>query len=296
MEKFKDIWASIVSQIHERTTNPLTFSFVISWLIWNYRFIFIAFSELPVKEKLSLIKSFYPDWHIAGQEGFVYPLLTSLAYIFIYPFITIYVVNYYRDHQIRIANSLKRLEKERTLSKEDAAALERRHQKMLAKASQVELESQTEITNLREALQSAEEEISSLKLKLDPKMILEVHNPLKKESETLSELQNNSTEIIETSDQNLVLNYPVQGITLKNNSLTKRQLKILSLLSDGDRISIKDIASDFSVRKFFVDFDLDILRRFELILNLGSNNSEYQITEKGRIALNAFIDQEIWKL
>ncbi len=296
MEKFKDIWASIISQIHERTTNPLTFSFVLSWLLWNYRFIFISVSELPVKEKLSYIKSFYPDWYIAGQEGFLYPLLTSLAYIFIYPFITIYVVNYYRDHQIRIANSLKRLEKERTLSKEDAAALERRHQKMLAKASQVELESQTEITNLREALQSAEEEISSLKLKLDPKMILEVHNPLKKESETLSELPNNSIEIIETSDQNLVLNYPVQGIALKNNSLTKRQLKILSLLSDGDRISIKDIASDFSVRKFFVDFDLDILRRFELILNLGSNNSEYQITEKGRIALNAFIDQEIWKL
>lgn len=296
MEKFKDIWASIVSQIHERTTNPLTFSFVVSWLIWNYRFVLIAISELPIKEKIEFINSIYPDWIIVWREGIFYPLSTALLYVFVYPFITEIAVNFYRNRQVILANSIKNIERQRLLTKEEATGLQRRHEKMLTKASEAEMELQAELKVLRESLQSAEEEINSLRLKLNPKVVLEVDNSTIANSMHPTEAKEDDIEIIEIDNQNLSLDNSVPGVNLKNNSLTKRQLRILSILSDGNRVSIKDIAADFSIRKFFVDFDLDVLRGLELIFNSGIGNTEYQITALGRVALNAFIAQNIWKL
>lgn len=309
MEKFKDIWASIVSQIHERTTNPLTFSFVISWLIWNYRFIFIAFSELPVKEKLSLIKSFYPDWHIAGQEGFVYPLLTSLAYVFIYPFIAIVVINFSRDQQIRQANSIKRLEKERLLTREDATALQRRHEKSRAKASEIEGQLQLELSDLREALQSAENEISKLQNKIPTpsfdKLKQEVVESFQASQNLESNLDNSSTSDVDAGNVDIVdivdnkyirLNNPIPGTYLnKNNALTGRQLKILSLLSEGINVDIQNILNHLNVKRLFIDSDLDVLRELGLVIK-ASNLQMYKINAKGRSILKAYIEQGLWIL
>lgn len=292
MEKFKDIWASVVSQIHERTTNPLTFSFIVSWLIWNYRFVYISFSELPIKEKFILIKSYYPDWHMAGQEGFLYPLLTSLAYVFIYPFITIYVVNYYRDHQIRLANSIKKLEKQRLLTNEEATFRQREYEKSLALAQEAELAAETELNSVREVLKLAEEEITSLNLKINPKTILEVYNPQKIDRKSSPESPEQDVQIVETTDENLFLNFPVQGVMLKDNTLTIRQLKILSLMSEGDRISVNQIAIDIGISKFYSALDIDFLHKSELISHVV--NDDYKINSKGRLTLNAFIAQGVW--
>jgi hypothetical protein len=291
MEKFKDIWASMVSHINERTTNPLTFSFIFSWIAWNYRFIMIVISELPIKEKLEFLKTNYPDWNLAWQEGLLFPLLTSLVYVFIYPFITEKVVNFYRHRQVLLANSVKQIEKERILTKEDATALQRRHEKSMIKASESELELQTELNIVREALQAAETELGNLKT-----FNVELLAINKKNKEKMNaNLDKKFSEIdIESDGNNIILKTTVPGLILNNNSLTKRQLQILSILSDGSWVVIDILVSRLQLKRLYIETDLDILGRQNMVGR--STGNRYMLQENGRAALSAFIEQGLWSL
>ena len=87
-DALKDIWASIVSGLRDRTTNPLTVSFVFSWTIWNYKFFIVLYGDGTVAEKLAAIEKLYPPTQAAWQgSAFLFPLGTALFYVFLYPLI-----------------------------------------------------------------------------------------------------------------------------------------------------------------------------------------------------------------
>lgn len=299
MEKFKDIWASIVSQIHERTTNPLTFSFVVGWLLWNYRFVFIAVSELPVKEKLSLIKSYYPDWHIAGQEGFLYPLLTSLAYVFAYPFITKIVVNFYRQQQVDLANSVRQIEKVRLLTREDATALIRNHEKALSKATDAETELILELKNTREALQTAEEENRALEA--DKKSLIQKQKFKSVLSENQDSIQDEKIDINEFiaplqsyGFEDVSLSKRYDDINIENHKLNTRQLEILSTLSEETRVELSSIISKFNVKRFYIEAEIDGLIKRNLTQRVLRDS--FRLTQQGRAVLSAFVAEKKWSV
>lgn len=299
MEKFKDIWASIVSQVHERTTNPLTFSFIVSWLIWNYRFVFIAVSELPIKEKLAYIKSFYPDWHVASQEGLLYPLLTSLAYVFIYPFITKKVVNFYRYQQILLADSIKQIEKERLLTREDATALQRNHEKALSKAADTESELRSELKNVREALQTVEEEIRISEA--DKKALIQeqsIKTVLAENKDVVSEEKVDINTFIEPTKsddhQEIVLDHRYKDVHIENHKLSARQLQILTILSDETRVELSSIISKINVKRFYIEAEIDVLIKRNLTER--ALRDSYRLTQQGRAVLSAFVNEKKWSV
>lgn len=299
MEKFKDIWASMVSQINERTTNPLTFSFIISWIIWNYRFILIAFSELPIESKLNLITEYYPDWYVAGKEGFLYPLITSLVYVFIYPYITKVVVNFYRNQQVVLANSVRQIEKTRLLTRDDATALQRSHEKILNKAADTENELRLELKNVREALQAAEEE--NRVLDADKKSLIQKQNNKSILSENQETVQKEKIDINTFIDpiqsygfEEIKLSKKHESINIENHKLNTRQLEILSTLSDGARVELSSIISKFNVKRIYIEAEIDGLIKRNLTQRVLGDS--FRLTEQGRAVLSAFIAEKKWSV
>lgn len=81
-----DITTTIKAQLYDRVTSPLSGAFAISWAIWNWKFIVILFSDLNAIEKLRFISlNIFNSQSAAIFNGFLYPLATAIALIYIYP-------------------------------------------------------------------------------------------------------------------------------------------------------------------------------------------------------------------
>lgn len=159
METFKDIWASSVSSLKERTTNPLTFAFVLSWCLWNFRFFLVLLGDESTADKLARIDALYPSAQatVFGTALFG-PVFTALLYIFVYPFLSERVIKFYRGRQVRIANSVREVEATRVLTTEEATALTRRHETARKKWESTEAALGAEMNELRIALAASEQQ------------------------------------------------------------------------------------------------------------------------------------------
>ena len=83
----KSVIDSIRLQLNERLNSPLFASFVLAWICWNHRFLTVLFSNLPVKERFELIdKQIYVSFWDKWGNGVLFPLVTSLLFILVYPY------------------------------------------------------------------------------------------------------------------------------------------------------------------------------------------------------------------
>lgn len=144
MEFLKDLLSSFVAGVRERTTNPLTIAFLISWLVWNFRLVLILIGDANTAEKLGLIDdlmltTYSPpasEWFV--EDGFGrwigrtlvpvwYPLLSALGYVYGYSWVSRGVVKFYRKLQIGLGNELREMERGRLIRPEDVRALSRQY-------------------------------------------------------------------------------------------------------------------------------------------------------------------------
>jgi ABC-type sulfate transport system permease component len=114
VDTLKDIWASLVAGVRDRTTNPLSVAFVLSWCLWNYKFFIIVFGDDSTALRLKSLEEMYP--HV--QETYMgaallYPVLSAFAYVFLYPVVGMVAVWVYRKYQVTTANLVKNAERAR---------------------------------------------------------------------------------------------------------------------------------------------------------------------------------------
>lgn len=158
MDALKDIWASLVSGLRDRTTNPLTVSFAFSWALWNYKFFIVLYGDETGTEKLAAIEKLYPPAEAAWQGGaLLFPLMTASFYVFLYPLIGMLAIWVYRKYQVLTSNMVKTVEKTRTLSQEEAAIITRRHERERKKWEEDSASQLNQIAELRRALNSKDE-------------------------------------------------------------------------------------------------------------------------------------------
>lgn len=116
-----DIFKSLQSHINERLSSPLMGSFVVSWGLWNYKFLVILFSAASVSETFRLINTLvFPDSSTLLLRGLLYPALTAAAYIFIYPYPARFVYKFSHEQQKLINDSRRRIEGETLLTLEES--------------------------------------------------------------------------------------------------------------------------------------------------------------------------------
>ncbi len=115
---------SIQAQINERTTSPLMGSFVVSWILWNYKFLVILFSSATVSRTFEMIHSIaFPNTTAILLKGFALPGLTAAAYIFLYPYPAKFVYEFSRRRQKDINDIRRQIDDETPLTLEESRKL-----------------------------------------------------------------------------------------------------------------------------------------------------------------------------
>lgn len=155
---FNEIVTSIKAQLYERATSPLLGSFLLSWSIWNYKFLMLAFSSVEILEKYRITSEIlYPSPNQAILMNIVFPTTTALAYIFIYPYPAKFVYQFSRNRQKEISNIKKTIEAETLLTAEEARAIRRELYVLEAELEKELNRKNQEIENLKLELASYRE-------------------------------------------------------------------------------------------------------------------------------------------
>ncbi len=79
---------SVKATLYDRLASPLIGSYVTAWCVWNYKVILIIFSDLQYAQKAQCIDVLFAPWCSNGLARYGFPLLWSLFYIFLYPWIS----------------------------------------------------------------------------------------------------------------------------------------------------------------------------------------------------------------
>lgn len=187
-----DLAKTVKAQLYERVSSPLLGSFAISWVAWNYRFLLVLVSSIPVAEKFAYIDdNIFNSYQNIFLHGTLYPLITTLILIFIYPYPAKFVYEYWRTRQRELKEVQQRIDDETPLTREEAREL--RHETLNARLEfEQELERRSdEITRLKETIKE-----------LQPREKTDVDRPSKKPAKSAP------TKLAETS--NLLDPYQVQ--------------------------------------------------------------------------------------
>lgn len=121
---------SFKAHLYDRTSNPIIGSFIFYWLICNYKFILVLFSDISLDEKYIEINELYPDttikifeWDIPSyfcENALLYPIVFTLIYIVIFPFFSQFLTWISIMHE----NRLKRTQQKKLLPIEEGRKLE----------------------------------------------------------------------------------------------------------------------------------------------------------------------------
>lgn len=100
MDALKELSDSLKSYFNERISSPLSGSFIVSWLLVNYKFVLLTFSDESIRTKYYIINEvLYPPNAANYLPLFLYPILGALFYIFLYPFPARWTLRYAKWQQ-----------------------------------------------------------------------------------------------------------------------------------------------------------------------------------------------------
>ncbi len=127
---FEDSINAVKAILYERISQPLLYSFCLSWIIINYKFFIVFFGEANPQLKIELMKlyvfnstNWYSHWTL---KGFIYPLSGSLFYLFIYlPKIAKPIYSHWLKHVTEIARSKNEIEENQLLTIEESRKIRR---------------------------------------------------------------------------------------------------------------------------------------------------------------------------
>ena len=163
MDTLRDIWASLIAGVQERTTNPLTFSFIVSWCLWNFKFFFILAGDGTTTARLQAVDALYPFTLFTYLgHAFGLPLVSAVLYVFVYPHISALVIEGYRRKQVEIANVVKAIEGTRLRTVEETTRLTRDHEAERTNWQEREARLLQQLQLAREALAASEKEMTAL--------------------------------------------------------------------------------------------------------------------------------------
>lgn len=174
-----DIVKSVKAHLYDRTTSPLSGAFLLSWGVWNYKMLFVLFSSLDVDVKFDYISTFlYPASYDCLMKGFVFPLLTTLFFIFIYPYPSRFVYEFWRRRQKEVKEIRQKIEDETPLTIEESREIRRAALQMEADFSRELDRKENEVRRLREELENNLELSHDAHVNGKPNNLVEAKEPL----------------------------------------------------------------------------------------------------------------------
>ena len=309
-------------QFHERLSSPLIGSFVISWLIWNYRLLAVLFSSKTVEERFAFMDTvLYPTSGVTWWYKLFGPLLCALAYIFIYPYPAKWVNGFWLrrererkqqrdeiDGATRLTKDEMAQERKRTYARVRETEEENRQLReelMATKASLVttpaparsflDVEKETEnapseILRLKQSYEDAQKRIAETHARLDhaTKLKVESEAETKKMDKERRELQKQNAEYqSKVAELEKEIATKTSKPPTEANFLSEGAKRIFKRLTDlGGSTHRGQLYSDFegSMKVVRIDFYIDEMKRSGWVETAGGAgpNGDVALTEKGR--------------
>lgn len=253
-----DIVKTIKAHLYDRVNSPLFVAFVISWSLWNYRFLMVLVSSLPVHLKFRFIETnLFPDIWSKLLQGGLYPLITTVLIVFVYPFPAKIVYAFWRKRQKDLMVVKQQIEDETPLTIEQSRSIRK-------EALILELEYEKEI-------EKRDSQIKNLK------------NIISSSDSTFEKSFNGAFNSIDPDDVTVI------G---KNNEISKSGLEILRMLSENENetafeVSIRDTLNMNTAR---ARHELEKLVKAACLVRTSSvqdKHNMYRLTAEGRALLVA---------
>ena len=165
MDHINDVINSVKATLYERISNPLLSSFLISWLIWNYKFVLVFFSSsMTTIGKIKYIQttlfplSWEPFLSLDNTWSIIFlligPLVTTGLYLYvIYPILGKRVYEDHKEHIREYENIKVNIEGKTSMSEEDVIALKSEHRAIRGVFSKQLDEKDNEIDLLKQDLE-----------------------------------------------------------------------------------------------------------------------------------------------
>jgi hypothetical protein len=194
---------NIKAVLYDRLSSPLFGSFILSWSLWNYKFILLITSSMPPTNKFFIIDTYiyYDKYHIF-LNGFLYPLLTSSAIIFIYPYPAKYIYEFWLKKQKELLDIKQNIEGTSLLSLEQSINIRKEIAEIQIYNEKELNEKNNKIESLKQIIIDKDNEIASLNSKVNkPVKINKSSNPL---HDSINDILKNNG-IIKTENNNDLL-------------------------------------------------------------------------------------------
>lgn len=248
-----DFRKSIQSILYERLVSPLSGAFFISWFLWNWKIIFILFSN---DNELDIIAKFnYIEANLSSLDHLVFfPILSVLCLILIYPFIStgaLWVWLKFKKWQNDIKNDV---EKQQLLTLEQSLELR--------------FEVQNQGDRFENILKSKEQEIS----------LLQSQNSAL--SKVIEEFRDNKSSTERESFNELDYQNDFDKF-YQNKNLVNSYKAVAGYVQKGYSLAGLDLANEFL--SYYVSNNL---------ITQTEKLGKYDFTEKGKFFLKEIMDRE----
>lgn len=247
----EDFVKNIKAQLYDRVSSPLSFSFIVSWVIWNYRYLIIVISSMEPDKKFSAIDAlsaaYTSNWVYWLQFGILFPLLTTFLYIFLYPLPAKFVFRYVREKQRELKTIQTSIDDETPVSTEESRALKRQ---------------------VREIVKDYEAEISEKD---------ELIGRLRQQS------QRSTPEVLPPETETL----PPSPLENRTRGLTSSQLSVLKKIAEAPNSVTKDrLLPASGNERVMAEYDLDQLSTLNFIKQVvHAGMTAFKATPSGRAYL-----------
>lgn len=303
----KDLIPSLKEVISERISSPLSASFIVSWLVINYKFLLVIFSFVALDEKFRYITELYPSdtWTGLGMtilKLLVLPLLAAGFYIYIYPIPARAVFRHAKTEQVKLQATRTEIENARVLTVEEADQLKKHFYLGLEELRRMVSGRDDEIGRLREERDLAVNEKNQLEKKILKQKNDDEHVTLEKVLTSNTDKENikalNSI-LLKVDENQMALNEnkaehefkEAYGINLKQANILKYihsqiQGRYFTDVLDLSR-NITSELNDDNIEVIDVEYAIDNFREKELLF-FKRNNSEYLtpvVTDLGKEAI-----------
>ncbi|ELN6932072.1 hypothetical protein RZY48_001453 [Vibrio navarrensis] len=178
-----ETYNSLKAYLYDRTTSPLLGSLVFSWIIWNYKFILLLFSNLSYPDKLRMINILYDSDFNFYITGFTAPLLTALFYIYIFPYPSKYVFKFSLERQDELNALKQKIHNNQLISLEKSQSLRKRISELSLEHAQEIEELENKVEYLSEQNSKLESEVKRLN-KSHIIQSVEIEKPINKDEST----------------------------------------------------------------------------------------------------------------
>ena len=157
LNEIKELFGELKLNLYERLSSPLMPSFIVSWMVVNYKLIVTIFSEGSFETKFDYIDShLYSSQPCFWLLTLIYPLLGSLIYIFVLPYPARFVFGFSLNRKIELRQMKLTKEKATLLSQEDSNKLRLDNFELRRSIESLRRESEDEISLLRTRLKQFE--------------------------------------------------------------------------------------------------------------------------------------------